>query len=126
VSSLLDLDNGEGGRALQILTQQSQEESRAMRKLNEKMVDLAWKNADEAVIVTFSVVLNLIHLPLTVVSKFFSTSFTGTGPSSEHFFITDDWRILLVVAIPLTALTIHIWWTWTEIKVRDSYPPFWT
>ena len=123
VSSFLDLSNG---YSLRELTLQSQEESKNMRKLNEKMKDLAEKNAEEAVTVTVLATLTLIYLPLTVVSNFFSTSFVGTGPSSDYIYVTKDWWILFVVAVPLTALTIYVWRVWSKLKAKDQYPFWWS
>lgn len=120
LSSFLDLN---GGFALQALAQESKRENETMRKLNERMAGLAEKNAEEAVTVTVLAILTMIYLPFTVVSNFFSTSFVGT--SSNSIFITRDCWILFVITVPLTFITIYVWRTWTQLKVRRRYPIWW-
>ena len=125
-SSLSSYLEWSGNQNLQQLTLESKTESENMRKLNEKMKDLAEKNAEEAVTITVLALLTLIYLPLTVVSNFFSTSFVGLGSSSNRIFVTKDWWILFVVAIPLTGLTIYVWWVWARIKAKRRYPFWWS
>jgi hypothetical protein len=122
VSSFLDLN---GSYALQLLTQESKRENEAMRKLNERMTELAEKNAEEAVTVTVLAILTMIYLPFTVVSNFFSTSFVGLVTSSDRIFITQDCWILFLISIALTFLTIYVWRTWTQLKVKRRYPIWW-
>ncbi|OQU98395.1 hypothetical protein CLAIMM_04189 [Cladophialophora immunda] len=119
-SSFLELNSS---YALQGLTQESKRENETMRKLNERMADLAEKNAEEAVTVTVLAILTMVYLPFTVVSNFFSTSFVGTA--SGHIFLTRDSWILFVVSIPLTFLTVYAWRAWTQIKVKRRYPFWW-
>ena len=122
VSSFLELSNG---YALQTLTRESKKESENMRKLNERMHDLAEKNAHDSATVTVLTILTLIYLPLTVVSNFFSTSFVGTSPSGKSIFVTEDWWILLVSTLPLTFVTLYIWRVWSQIKADQAYPIWW-
>jgi hypothetical protein len=123
VSSFLDLSNG---FALQELAKESRRENEEMLKLSERMHDLAEKNTQDAAAVTVLTILTLIYLPVTVVSNFFSTSFVGTAPSASHIFITKDWWILLATSLPLTALTLYIWWIWMRIKAYSIYPWWWS
>jgi hypothetical protein len=122
VSSFLDLSNG---TALQELSKASRYESETMRRLNERMTELAEKNSEDSATVTVLTILTLIYLPITVVSNFFSTSFVGTQNTSNRIFVTQDWWILFVTAIPLTILTLYVWWVWSRIKASKTYPFWW-
>lgn len=123
VSSFLDLN---GSYALQVLTQESKRENETMRKLNERMAELAEKNAEEGVTITVLATLTMIYLPFTVVSNFFSTSFVGMGTSSDRIFVTQDCWILFVISVGLTFITIYVWRTWTRLKVLRQYPFWWS
>jgi hypothetical protein len=123
VSSFLDLSNG---FALQELAKESRRENEEMRKLSERMHELAEKNTQDAAAVTVLTILTLIYLPVTVLSNFFSTSFVGMAPSSSHIFVTKDWWILLATSLPLTALTLYVWWIWMRIKAYSIYPWWWS
>ena len=123
VSSFLDLSNG---FALQELAKESRRENEEMLKLSERMHELAEKNTQDAAAVTVLTILTLIYLPVTVVSNFFSTSFVGMAPSASHIFLTKDWWILLATSLPLTALTLYVWWTWMRIKAYSLYPWWWS
>lgn len=122
VSSFLDLSNG---TALQQISTASRYESETMRKLNERMAELAEKSSQDSATVTVLTTLTLIYLPITVVSNFFSTSFVGTQDTSNRIYITQDWWILFVTAIPLTVLTLYVWWVWSRIKASRTYPSWW-
>ncbi|KAK5046957.1 hypothetical protein LTR84_007311 [Exophiala bonariae] len=122
VSSFLDLN---GSHALRVLSEESRYENETMRKLNQRMAELAEKNAEEAVTVTVLATLTMIYLPFTVVSNFFSTSFVGTVTSSNRIFVTQDCWILFVISVGLTFLTFYVWKTWTRLKVRHQYPFWW-
>ena len=123
VSSFLDLSNG---FALQELAKESRRENEEMLKLNTRMHGLAEKNTQDAAAVKVLTILTLIYLPVTVVSNFFSTSFVGTAPSARHIFVTKDWWILLATSLPLTALTLYVWWIWMRIKAYSIYPRWWS
>ena len=122
VSSFLELN---AGFALQSVAKESRIESEQMRRLNEEMRNLAQKSVQDSAKITVLTILTLTYLPLTVVSNFFSTSFVGTTPTSNHIFVTEDWWILPVLALPLTLLTLYIWWVWSKIKTENSYPAWW-
>ena len=122
LSTLLDLSSG---YSLQNLTKETRLESANMRKLNEKMHDLAERNARDSATVTVLTILTLIYLPITVVSNFFSTSFVGTAASGNGIFVTGDWWILLASSLPLTLLTLYVWWIWSSIKASQTYPWWW-
>ena len=122
VSSFLDLSNG---FALQELAKESRAENEEMLKLNSRMHILAEKTTQDAAAVKVLTILTLIYLPATVMSNFFSTSFIGTAPGDRHIFVTDDWWILLVTSVPLTALTLYIWWVWSSIIAHQHYPWWW-
>ena len=122
VSSFLDLSNG---FALQELAKESRAENEEMLKLNNRMHTLAEKTTQDAAAVKVLTILTLIYLPVTVMSNFFSTSFVGTAGDQDHIFVTRDWWILLVTSLPLTALTIYIWWVWSNIQAYARYPWWW-
>ena len=121
VSSFLDLSNG---TALQELSRASRYENETMRRLNERMTELAEKNSEDSATVAVLTTLTLIYLPITVVSNFFSTSFVGTS-TSNRIYVTQDWWILFVTAIPLTVLTLYVWRVWSKIKASKIYPSWW-
>ena len=110
---------------MHILAEKGADDSQVMRKLNKRMHDLAEKNAEESATVTVLTILTLIYLPLTVISNFFSTSFVGTSLSTNRIFVTQDWWILFVLTVPLTAATLYVWWVWSRIKARRIYPAWW-
>ena len=122
VSSFLELRNG---FALQELSKESKKESENLRKLNERMHQLAEKNSEDSATVTVLAVLTLIYLPVTVVSNFFSTSFVGTAASNNEIFVTQDWWILLATSLPLTIVTLYVWHVWSGIRRTGTYPIWW-
>ena len=122
VSSFLELKNG---FALQELSKESKKESENLRKLNERMHQLAEKNTEDSATVRVLAVLTLIYLPVTVVSNFFSTSFVGTAASNNRIFVTQDWWILLATSLPLTIATLYVWKVWSDISRNGTYPVWW-
>lgn len=66
------------------------------RNINERIVELAGKNAVEGVIITVLATLTIINLPFTVVSNFFSMLFVGMGTSSGRIFVIQDYWILRI------------------------------
>ncbi|KIX10395.1 uncharacterized protein Z518_01477 [Rhinocladiella mackenziei CBS 650.93] len=122
VTNFLDLNNG---FALQQLGKESRRENDYMRILSERMHVLAEKNSQDASAMTGLTIVGLIYLPLTVVTNIFSTSFIGMSTTSNTIIITNDWWILLVVAAPLTILTLYAWWIWMRVKAYSIYPSWW-
>jgi hypothetical protein len=122
LSSLLDQSSG---HALETLGQESRKENVEMRALSERMHKLTEKATQDAAAVKVLTIMTLIYLPATVVSNFFSTSFVGTNSSpggAVHISVLSDWWIFAVVSLPLTAVTLYIWWIWTRIKTHEEYP----
>jgi hypothetical protein len=123
LSSLLDQSSG---HALETLGQESRAESMEMRVLSERMHKLTEKATQDAAAVKVLTIMTLIYLPATVVSNFFSTSFVVTESSSNggsgHISVLGDWWIFVVVTLPLTAITLYVWWTWSRIKTHGKYP----
>jgi hypothetical protein len=122
LSSLLEQNSG---HALEVLGQESRKENFEMRELSKRMHKLTEKATQDAAAVKVLTVMTLIYLPATVVSNFFSTSFVSTKSSpgsTGHIIVLDDWWIFVVVSVPLTVITLYIWWVWTRIKTHDKYP----
>jgi Mg2+ and Co2+ transporter CorA len=118
VGSFLDLSSG---FALQDLAKES-------GKDNEKMRLLTQKSTRDAAAVKVLTILTLIYLPATVVSNFFSTSFVNSVPASgesAHIVISNDWWILFAAAVPLTMLTLYIWYVWMRIQAHGIRPFWW-
>ena len=121
VSSFLDLHSG---FALQELTKESRKENEEMRRLSEKMHRLTERSTQDAATVKVLTILTLIYLPTTVVSNFFSTSFVGNS-SNGNITVSSDWWIFAASSVPLTVLTLYIWWVWMRIQAHEIYPWWW-
>jgi hypothetical protein len=118
VASFLDLSSG---LALQGLAKESAKE-------NEQMRILTRKSTQDAAAVKVLTILTLIYLPATVVSNFFSTSFVNSVPASggsAHIVISSDWWIFIVASVPLTILTLYIWYVWMRIQAHGIHPFWW-
>lgn len=122
VSSTLELENG---MALQDLAQDSKLENEALRGLNQEMRDMARKTSKDSAKITVLTIITLVYLPLTTMTNFYSTSFVGTAETHDAIFVTDDWWLLLVTALPLTVGTLYVWHVWSNIKTDRSYPAWW-
>ncbi|KAF7889981.1 uncharacterized protein EAF02_002396 [Botrytis sinoallii] len=87
------------------------EENRSMHHLTER-------STKDAAAVKILTIITLVYLPTTIVANFFSTQFVQTSDNG-HMTITENSWILAAISIPLTALTIFLWWAWvylTEVK----------
>lgn len=116
VASFLDLSSG---FALQDLAKESGKENEQMRLLTQK-------SSQDAAAVKVLTILTLIYLPATVVSNFFSTSFVkAASGDSGHIVISSDWWILVAASVPLTILTLYIWYVWMRIKAHGIHPFWW-
>lgn len=125
VASFLDLRNG---FALQSLAKESAKENEEVRKLNESMHKLAERSTQDSAAVKVLTILTLIYLPATVVSNFFSTSFVNSVSSPTapaHISVSNDWWIFVAASLPLTLLTLYIWFFWTRIQAYGKYPWWW-
>ncbi|KAF8849338.1 hypothetical protein BDZ45DRAFT_732300 [Acephala macrosclerotiorum] len=108
---LSDLLSYEEAVSLKKLSYETQMESKSMSHLAEK-------STKDAAAVKILTVITLIYLPFTIVANFFSTQFVQTQQDGHLHLATNVW-LLAVIAIPLTAITIGLWWTWvffTEVK----------
>lgn len=122
LSSLLEQNSG---HALEVLGQESRKENAEMRELSERMHKLTEKATQDAAAVKVLTIMTLIYLPATVVSNFFSTSFVTTASSpggANHIVVLSDWWIFVVVSVPLTIITLYIWWVWTRMKTHGRHP----
>lgn len=41
---------------------------------------------------------------------------------SGHLEVTSNWWILVAVSLPLTIVTLYIWWFWVEKQAHGRYP----
>jgi Mg2+ and Co2+ transporter CorA len=116
LSSFLDLSSG---FALQALAKESGKESERTRVLTQK-------STQDAAAVKVLTILTLIYLPATVVSNFFSTSFVKAASGDPgHIAISKDWWILVAASVPLTILTLYIWYVWMRIQTHGIRPFWW-
>ncbi|KAK5467372.1 hypothetical protein LTS15_000344 [Exophiala xenobiotica] len=122
VSSFLELSNG---FALQQLGKESRRENEQMRVLSERMHLLAQRSTQDATAVKVLTIITLVYLPFTVVTNFFSTSFVGLSATADHIYVTRDWWILLACGVPLTLLTLYVWWVWSRIQAYRIWPWWW-
>ncbi len=105
--------------------------------LNQTCFNTNWfqeKSTKDAAAVKILTVITLVYLPTTIVAvnnpfnfhltsqltsqNFFSTQFVQTQDDGHMRVATNVW-LLAAIAIPLTLLTIGLWWTWvhfTEVK----------
>jgi hypothetical protein len=116
VSSFLDLSNG---FALQELAKESGKDNGQMRLLTQK-------STQDAAAVKVLTILTLIYLPATVVSNFFSTSFVKAASGDQgHIAVSNDWWIFPAVFVPLTILTLFVWYVWMRIQAYQIHPFWW-
>ena len=65
---------------------------------------------------------------LIALKNFFSTSFVDNNDvagSSRKLIVLPNWWILVVIAVPLTIVTMYIWWVLTTVKEDRTYPSWW-
>ncbi|CAI6338061.1 unnamed protein product [Periconia digitata] len=105
ISSLLERAEG---YSLQKLAKQGQDENTIMRRLAEK------NNRDSSSMRVLTII-TMIYLPCTIVSNFYSTQFVNQkelesgGTKLEY---TQNTYIFFAISVPLTLLTISIWYVW--------------
>lgn len=135
VSSFMDLGNG---RSLEDLGKEARIE-------NTQIHEMTKKSTQDAAAVKILTIMMLVYLPATVVlvsscgsfpvftqlinhKNFFSTSFVNsdTSPgSSGHLIILKNWWIVVIISVPLTVLTLYVWWVFTGIQTNGTYPRWW-
>ncbi|KAF5876967.1 uncharacterized protein Bfra_001325 [Botrytis fragariae] len=82
---------------------------------NKSMHHLTERSTKDAAAVKILTIITLVYLPTTIVANFFSTQFVQTSDSG-HMTITENSWILAAISIPLTALTIILWWAWVYLS----------
>ncbi|KEF55188.1 uncharacterized protein A1O9_08842, partial [Exophiala aquamarina CBS 119918] len=118
VANILDLDNG---NVLKVLAIESRAENATMHALTEKA-------ARDAAAVKVLTIVTLVYLPTTAVLNFCSTSFvnfTSRANGSSEIALTKDWWISIVIALPLTGVTLYVWWFYVQKQVDGQYPRWW-
>ncbi|KAH8648291.1 hypothetical protein BGZ60DRAFT_423072 [Tricladium varicosporioides] len=109
---LSDILHYEEAVALKKLGNESQKETVAMYSLTEQ-------STKDAAAVKILTIIALIYLPTTIVANFFSTQFVHSDDDGNLQISSRAW-MLAAFAIPLTAITVAIWWVWvrffTEVK----------
>jgi hypothetical protein len=125
------------GHSLKTLAEEARIENTTMRRLTEKAT------ADAAAVKVLTI-MTLVYLPATVVSvskpslvvriraytcqNFFSTSFVHqvTRPdNSVRLTVTSNWWIFLAASLPLTIVTLYVWWFYVQKQVTGLYPGWW-
>ncbi|KAM3076430.1 hypothetical protein ACMFMG_007246 [Clarireedia jacksonii] len=86
---------------------------------NDSMHQLTEKSTKDAAAVKILTVITLIYLPTTIVANFFSTQFVRTSDTG-HMTLTGNAWILAAVSVPLTAVTIMLWWIWVCLAERRT------
>ncbi|KIW68634.1 hypothetical protein PV04_04568 [Phialophora macrospora] len=118
VSDILDLSNS---NALKLLAVESARETAVMHQLTQKATH-------DAAAVKVLTVLTLIYLPATVISNFFSTAFVNTATRPDGSFllvVASNWWIFVAGTLPLTGITIYIWWFYVQKEIHGQYPAWW-
>ena len=46
----------------------------------------------------------------------------GDSGRSGHLVVTSNWWVLVAVAVPLTLITLYIWWFCVEKQAYGRYP----
>ncbi|KKA19654.1 hypothetical protein T310_6373 [Rasamsonia emersonii CBS 393.64] len=122
LSNLLDYEEA---NALKGLARASHEEGRLMsvltvsrRSLPEKAKAhltrvLQLQGTRDAAAVKILTIISLIYLPTTIVANFFSTVFVHTNNQGDIQVSAQVW-IMAAASIPLTSLTIALWWAWVH------------
>ncbi|BCR92556.1 uncharacterized protein ACHE_80456A [Aspergillus chevalieri] len=92
--------------------------SLALESHNEGIVtsQLAFQSTKDAAAVKVLTIISLIYLPTTIVANFFSTEFVKANNGKME--ISPQSWVLPAVALPLTSLTLCLWW----LCVRFSPP----
>ncbi|KAG9233395.1 hypothetical protein BJ875DRAFT_464248 [Amylocarpus encephaloides] len=126
---LSDLLAYEEAVALKELTKRSQDEAIALKELtrksqeeNKSMRYLAERSTKDAAAVKILTVITLIYLPTTIVANFFSTEFVQTNPAG-HMTLSKNFWLLFAIAIPLTLVTILLWWGWVHLTSGPDLSP---
>ncbi|PLB50949.1 hypothetical protein P170DRAFT_354283 [Aspergillus steynii IBT 23096] len=111
---LSDLLGYEETRALKRLAQISHDESHNITELTKQSVK-------DAAAVKMLTIVGLVYLPTTIVANFFSTEFVKVNDQGDMNISREVW-IMAVCAIPLTFITIGVWWfcvryePWTDSR----------
>jgi len=105
-ASFLELENG---LRLTALTE-------AAHKEQERAAKMAEQSQKDAAAVKALTVIASIFLPTTVVLNFFSASFIDT--SHDTMILVGRWWLFIVVAAPLTFVTLGLWALWMQFKLR--------
>ncbi|KAF2692086.1 hypothetical protein K458DRAFT_9680 [Lentithecium fluviatile CBS 122367] len=109
ISSLLGNQQMSAIHKLEI---QGQEESMIMRQLAEK-------NSRDSSSMRILTIITMIYLPCTIVSNFYSTQFVNVRelPSGDtKLEYTANTYIFFAISIPLTFITILVWYFWMNSK----------
>jgi len=111
LSNLLDYEEA---RALKDLAVASRDEGKLMSILT-------LKGTRDAAAVKVLTIIGLIYLPTTIVATFFSTTFVHTNDNGNVQVSTQAW-ILAAVSIPLTLLTVALWWMCVYLNTLSAKP----
>jgi hypothetical protein len=60
--------------------------------------------------------------------NFFSTQFVNQVPTADQsvrLTVTSNWWIFLAASLPLTAVTLYIWWFYVQKQAYGHYPSWW-
>lgn len=89
-----------------LVTQQDSETSTA----------IARDTKDDSASMKIIALLTMIFLPATTVSSFFGMAFFDPGPDGSSFEVSRMWWLFVVVTLPLTLITLSLWWMWYPVS----------
>lgn len=108
LSSYIESANG---ISLQNLAKEAREDSA-------KMGILTAKSARDSSAIMVLTVITLIYLPTTAVLNFLSTaliSIRTEADGTEKVVVANNWWISVAASVPLTLLTLAVWWIWVQV-----------
>ena len=50
---------------------------------------------------------------------------TASAGSSKKLIVLANWWIFVVIAVPLTILTLYVWWVFTGLQATGFHPQWW-
>ncbi|KAF9892111.1 hypothetical protein FE257_002517 [Aspergillus nanangensis] len=90
--------------------------------INNKMLKLTNESFDENATIKVVTLVTLIYLPASFVSTVLGMNlFDFNGPNDSGFTISNKFWIFVVIAVPLTLLTVGSWYFITRRRLRARY-----
>ncbi|KAE8147188.1 hypothetical protein BDV25DRAFT_143006 [Aspergillus avenaceus] len=88
-------------------------------EINNRMLKLTNESFDDNATVRVVTLVTLIYLPASFVSTVLGMNLVDfEGPNGEGFTVSKQFWIFVVIAVPLTLLTVGSWWVFTRRRLR--------